>query len=127
MMREMPRLIILIDTALPDGLDVVTRLRDFGPEVRIVALALAETEANVIAWAEAGFPDTSRAARHWRTSSGISKASYAANRLVRRGLPPVSCAAFPVLRARPVDQRLQQSPPGSLLGKSRSFVSSVPG
>ncbi|HUN41680.1 MAG TPA: response regulator transcription factor [Acetobacteraceae bacterium] len=46
--------IILIDAALPDGLVAARRFRDLGPSVRIVALALAETEVDVIAWAEAG-------------------------------------------------------------------------
>ena len=46
--------IILIDVALPDGLTAVPRLRNLSPQPQIVALALAETEPAVIAWAEAG-------------------------------------------------------------------------
>jgi two-component system, NarL family, nitrate/nitrite response regulator NarL len=49
-----PRLIILVDTALPDGLGAVARLRRLAPSAQIVALALSETEADVIAWAQAG-------------------------------------------------------------------------
>jgi DNA-binding NarL/FixJ family response regulator len=45
---------ILIDAALPDGLVAVRRLAEFTPQAPIVALALVETEADVIAWAEAG-------------------------------------------------------------------------
>ena len=51
--HAVPR-IILIDVALPDGLSVVPRLRNLSPQPQIVALALAETETAVIAWAEAG-------------------------------------------------------------------------
>ena len=46
--------IILIDATLPDGLGAVARLRQVAPSAQIVALALRETEAEVIAWAQAG-------------------------------------------------------------------------
>lgn len=46
--------IVLIDTALPEGLATVRRIRQLAPQVRVVAIALAETEDNVIAWAEGG-------------------------------------------------------------------------
>src|SRR5207248_1190584 len=46
--------LVLIDAALPDGLAAVGRLRWLAPKIRIIALAVAETEAEVIAWAEAG-------------------------------------------------------------------------
>jgi DNA-binding NarL/FixJ family response regulator len=46
--------VVLIDAALPDGLAAAARLRGFAPGIRIIALAVAETEADVIAWAEAG-------------------------------------------------------------------------
>jgi two-component system, NarL family, nitrate/nitrite response regulator NarL len=46
--------LILIDATLPDGPAAVRRLREHAPEIRIIALAVAETEAEVIAWAEAG-------------------------------------------------------------------------
>jgi DNA-binding NarL/FixJ family response regulator len=46
--------IVLIDAALPDGRTAVGRLRRLAPRIRIIALAVADTEAEVIAWAEAG-------------------------------------------------------------------------
>lgn len=46
--------IVLIDTNLPNGFAVVQRINQIAPQVRIVALALAEQEDEVIAWAEAG-------------------------------------------------------------------------
>jgi DNA-binding NarL/FixJ family response regulator len=52
--RAGPPQIILIDAALPDGLAAARCLEELGRQIPIVALALAETEADVIAWAEAG-------------------------------------------------------------------------
>jgi DNA-binding NarL/FixJ family response regulator len=46
--------IVLIDTAFPDGLAAVRRVKQIAPWVRVVAFALAEREDAVIAWAEAG-------------------------------------------------------------------------
>lgn len=45
---------ILIDAALPDGLAAARRLRNAIPHMPIIALAVTETDAEVIAWAEAG-------------------------------------------------------------------------
>jgi DNA-binding NarL/FixJ family response regulator len=53
MRTAMPDL-VLIDVALPDGLAAVGRLHRVAPRIRIVALAVAETEAEIIAWAAAG-------------------------------------------------------------------------
>ncbi len=46
--------IALIDTALADGLTAVRRIRQIAPWVRIVALALAEREDDVLPWVESG-------------------------------------------------------------------------
>jgi len=46
--------IMLIDTALPGGLSVVRIIRQLAPTVRVVALALAEREDEVVAWGESG-------------------------------------------------------------------------
>jgi two-component system nitrate/nitrite response regulator NarL len=46
--------IILIDAALPNGLAAARRFHELGNGVHIVPLALSETEADVLAWAEAG-------------------------------------------------------------------------
>jgi DNA-binding NarL/FixJ family response regulator len=50
----MPPPTVLIDAALPEGLGAVARLREFAPTAQIVVLAVSETEADVIAWAQAG-------------------------------------------------------------------------
>jgi len=46
--------VTLIDAALPDGLAAARSLGELGVQNPVVALALAETESDVIAWAEAG-------------------------------------------------------------------------
>ncbi len=53
-MRAATADLVLIDAALPDGLAAVARLRRIAPGIRIIALAVAETEAEIIAWAAAG-------------------------------------------------------------------------
>jgi DNA-binding NarL/FixJ family response regulator len=49
-----PPHLILVDAALPNGLTTVRRLREHRMQSRIVVFALTESEADVIAWAEAG-------------------------------------------------------------------------
>lgn len=46
--------VVLLDAAFPDGIGVVHRLKDAEPKIKVVILAVAETEENIIAWAEAG-------------------------------------------------------------------------
>lgn len=46
--------IILVDSALPGGPAVAERLRQHAPQVRLVALGVVESSAEVIAWATAG-------------------------------------------------------------------------
>jgi len=45
---------ILLDAALDGGLAAVAQFRDAVPGVCVVALAIAETEQDVVSWAEAG-------------------------------------------------------------------------
>jgi DNA-binding NarL/FixJ family response regulator len=46
--------IIVIDASLPHGRAAAVRLHDRAPSARLIAFALAETEEEVISWAEAG-------------------------------------------------------------------------
>lgn len=46
--------IVLLDVAFPGGIEAATRLSSVVPEASVVALAVAETEENVFAWAKAG-------------------------------------------------------------------------
>jgi DNA-binding NarL/FixJ family response regulator len=46
--------IVLLDAAFPGGTDVVHQISSIAPEARVIVLAVAETEENIIAWAEAG-------------------------------------------------------------------------
>ena len=46
--------IILLDAAFPGGGAMIRHLHSAVPESRVVAIAVAETEENILAWAEAG-------------------------------------------------------------------------
>ena len=46
--------IVLLDVAVPGVLGAAKDLANDLPEVSVIALAIAETEENVLAWAEAG-------------------------------------------------------------------------
>jgi DNA-binding NarL/FixJ family response regulator len=46
--------LILLDTGLPDGIGIVASLAGAVPDIPVVALAVADTEHAVLAWAEAG-------------------------------------------------------------------------
>jgi DNA-binding NarL/FixJ family response regulator len=46
--------VILLDAAFPSGLHAATQLALAVPQASVVALAVTETEENVLAWAEAG-------------------------------------------------------------------------
>jgi two-component system, NarL family, nitrate/nitrite response regulator NarL len=46
--------IVLLDTTLPDALGAIAAIRERRPKARVIALAMAETEENVIKWGEAG-------------------------------------------------------------------------
>ena len=46
--------IVLLDAAYPGGAAAVKQTRDVRPDLRIVAFAVRETEADIIPWAEAG-------------------------------------------------------------------------
>jgi DNA-binding NarL/FixJ family response regulator len=46
--------IVLLDAAFPNGADVVRQIRNVSSGARVIVLAVAETEENIIAWAEAG-------------------------------------------------------------------------
>lgn len=46
--------IFLLNTALRTGIEIIGRVRAIAPEVRVVALAVADEPENVIPWAEAG-------------------------------------------------------------------------
>jgi two-component system, NarL family, nitrate/nitrite response regulator NarL len=46
--------IVLVDARIPDGAAAVRRALDIAPGMRIVALAVTETENDIVTWAEAG-------------------------------------------------------------------------
>jgi two-component system nitrate/nitrite response regulator NarL len=108
MRAAMPDL-VLIDAALPDGLAAVGLLRRLAPKIRIIALAVAETEAEIIAWAAAGacgyVPRSAALADLVDFLSGIMRGEQTCSTRVAAGLlrwiadgPRVATAAA---RARP--------------------------
>ena len=46
--------VVLVDMAMPDGLETARAIIDLAPAVKVVALSVAETEQDVVACAEAG-------------------------------------------------------------------------
>jgi DNA-binding NarL/FixJ family response regulator len=46
--------IVLLDVGLPDAIDCARRIASAAPAAKVVALALRETDHDVLAWAEAG-------------------------------------------------------------------------
>ncbi len=54
LLRDLRPDVLLIDLAMPSGLDSIPMLRSFAPEVNVVALAAPVTDEEVVAYAEAG-------------------------------------------------------------------------
>lgn len=52
--RDLQPEVILVDVAMNDGFDTVRAIGEATPEAKVVALAVSDTEADVIACAEAG-------------------------------------------------------------------------
>jgi len=46
--------VVLVDARNPDGAAAVRRALDIAPGMRIIALAVLETESDIVSWAEAG-------------------------------------------------------------------------
>ncbi len=53
-MRAHPPDVVLVDMAMADGSTLVRSIRELAPDVKVVALSVAETEGDVCACAEAG-------------------------------------------------------------------------
>ena len=103
--------IILLDAAFPDGCAMTRHLRSSIPETQVIAIAIAETEENILAWAEAGIagyiPNTASVQDLTALLKQISRGEQScstrmagtllrriasAERLGRpRGAPPVAC------------------------------------
>lgn len=46
--------IILLDAAFPEGIDLINRIRQIASRTLVIALAVAETEEEIVSWAQAG-------------------------------------------------------------------------
>lgn len=66
---------VLVDAAHSEGTATVRRLREFAPQLPIIACAVRETDADVVSWAEAGVtgyvPNTMELAQIGSLVSGI--------------------------------------------------------
>jgi DNA-binding NarL/FixJ family response regulator len=52
--QEIQPAVLLLDVAFPDALNAVASFAALAPKCAVVALAIAESEQNVLAWVEAG-------------------------------------------------------------------------
>jgi two-component system, NarL family, nitrate/nitrite response regulator NarL len=52
--RSTPLAVILLDGAFPGGIRSAMRIRAAAPDAKLIVLWISETEADVLAWAEAG-------------------------------------------------------------------------
>jgi DNA-binding NarL/FixJ family response regulator len=52
--RDLKPAIVLLDASFKNGTSAIRLIRAVDPEIQVVVFAVAETEENIIAWAEAG-------------------------------------------------------------------------
>jgi len=106
--------IVLLDVAFPDGTLLAARLGAASPATSVVVLAVVETEANVLAWAEAGIagyvPNTASVNDLALLIGQISRGeqscpSRIAGSLLRRVAAGVPAAATAPLPASPLTPR----------------------
>jgi DNA-binding NarL/FixJ family response regulator len=103
--------IVLLDVAFPGGPDSATRLAKAAPRGSIVALAMIETEENVLAWAVAGVagyvPSTASIGDLIDLIGQISRGEQSCpSRIVGRLLRSVGpSAARPPAQSTPLTQR----------------------
>jgi DNA-binding NarL/FixJ family response regulator len=107
--------LILLDSLLPNALTTLSKIRELLPTSRIIALAIAETDENVILWGEAGvasyIPRTATLAELITAISGTMRNEQAcspriAARLLHRlAEHPVrlNLAAEPILTTRELE------------------------
>jgi DNA-binding NarL/FixJ family response regulator len=106
--------IVLLDAALPSSRAAVAQLSATLPEARVVVLAIAETEENVLAWAEAGIagyvPNTASVSDLTSLIGQISRgeqtcSSRIAGSLLRRIATAGRTATSPAPPAPPLTRR----------------------
>jgi two-component system, NarL family, nitrate/nitrite response regulator NarL len=115
-LRECGADIVLLDTRVANGFETTRRIAADAPDVKVVALALQETDDDIIAWAEAGVAayvprDASIAeliAAVERTARGelLCPPRIAASLLRRLGrVRPVAAAVAPAAAEEALTQR----------------------
>ena len=82
--------IVLLDAAVAGGHELVAALMEAAPVLRVIVIALAETQGNVIGWAEAGvagyIPNTTALRDVVPTVIGILQGKQDCSRTVAAGL-----------------------------------------
>ncbi len=106
--------IVLLDVAFPGGMQTAVQLCVAAPESSVIALAVAETEENVLAWAEAGIagyvPNTASVDELASLIGEISRgeqtcSSRIAGSLLRRVASVSATAALPEASAPSLTRR----------------------
>jgi DNA-binding NarL/FixJ family response regulator len=82
--------VVLVDAAFSDGRSAVIQIRAMSPRVRVIVLAVNETEDQVVAWAKAGvtgyIPDTTPLSDVTELLVGIAEGRQACSMDVAGGL-----------------------------------------
>jgi two-component system nitrate/nitrite response regulator NarL len=82
--------VVLLDAAFSDGRSAVVQIRAMSPWVRVIVLAVNETEDNVVAWAKVGvtgyIPDATPLSDVGDLLAGITEGRQACSRDVAGGL-----------------------------------------
>lgn len=119
--------IVLVDFATPEAVRIVADIRRRIPKVRVVAITLGETEAEVIQLAEAGvagyvLPDGSLDDLIIAVESAVRGELYCPPRLAFTLLRRVSAIAAEL---RDIGQEATHSPLGALTGRERQILDLV--
>lgn len=121
--------IVLVDFATPEAVRIVADIRRRTPKVRVVAITLGETEAEVIQLAEAGvagyvLPDGSLDDLIIAVESAVRGELYCPPRVAFTLLRRVSAIAAEL---RGIGQEATHSPLGMLTGREREILDLVDG
>ena len=110
--RALRPAIILLDAAFPGSRQAVARFSAINPQTSVIVFAIAETEANVVAWAEAGIagyvPNTTSVNDLISLIGQISRGEQACSSRIAGGLLrriATGRASGPELAALPLTRR----------------------
>src|SRR5438874_4319957 len=126
-LAETPPDIVLVDFAMPEAANIVAEIRRRAPSVKVVAITLGDTEAEVIQLAEAGV------AGYVLPDGSLDDLIIAVESAVRGELYCPPRMAFSLLRRlgvmatvlRDEEQGATRSPLGALTGREREILQLV--